>query len=526
MNIACLCATFGRPKYVANQIATFLGQSYPADKRRLLILDDGDQISGEGEGWRIVSVGTRFSTLPDKYTAMLCMLNMWWPEWEAVTIMDDDDFYGPDWLQSHANALKSAAWSHPKQVLTFYKVDAQNGEPPRLESAAGRFWATAAVTRPLLELTGGFYSNPSTAFDQDYLASWRHHGGEPGDASQDGPQFCYGWGRSDHDSALQNANPTWKPTTSRLDPTVVPNMQPHMDEQTTALWRTVWKRKPESLTIGMAVYEDYDGVYFTIQSLRYYHQDADFSRIKFLVVDNCPDGKHSRAIKDLLEKPMSNGKYVCTDKIKGTAVRDFIFEEAETELVLCMDSHVLVEPGAIKALLQYYDDNPLSNDLLQGPLLYDDLHHISTHFKPEWRSGMYGTWSTDPRAEDKNAEPFDIPAQGLGLFSCRKQAWLGFNRRFSGFGGEEFYIHEKFRQAGRRALCLPFLRWMHRFDRPNGTQYRNVWEDRIRNYIIGWRELGLPIHDIIEHFSSIIGEDKVLNVLKAVAAEEVARMEE
>jgi hypothetical protein len=132
---------------------------------------------------------------------------------------------------------------------------------------------------------------------------------------------------------------------------------------------------------------------------------------------------------------------------------------------------------------------------------------------------MFGVWGQDDRASDKHGDPFDIPAQGLGLFSCRKDAWLGFNRQFSGFGGEEFYIHEKFRQAGRRTLCLPALRWIHRFVRPSGTKYRNAWEDRVRNYIIGWREINRPIDDIVEHFSPIIGEEKVMAIVSAVDAE-------
>ena len=82
--------------------------------------------------------------------------------------------------------------------------------------------------------------------------------------------------------------------------------------------------------------------------------------------------------------------------------------------------------------------------------------------------------------------------QGMGLFACRKDAWPGFNPLFRGFGAEEGYIHEKVRQGGGRTLCLPFLRWMHRFNRPLGAPYPNIWEDRIRNYYIGWRELGLP----------------------------------
>ena len=37
-----------------------------------------------------------------------------------------------------------------------------------------------------------------------------------------------------------------------------------------------------ALTIGMATYKDFDGVYFTLQALRFYQ---DMSDTEFLVVD-------------------------------------------------------------------------------------------------------------------------------------------------------------------------------------------------------------------------------------------------
>ncbi len=86
----------------------------------------------------------------------------------------------------------------------------------------------------------------------------------------------------------------------------------------------------------------------------------------------------------------------------------------------------------------------------------------------------------------------------------RRAAWPGFNPQFRGFGGEEGYIHEKFRQHGGRTLCLPFLRWVHRFDRPMGIPYNNVWEDRVRNYVIGFRELGLPTAELEAHFRELL----------------------
>ncbi len=94
--------------------------------------------------------------------------------------------------------------------------------------------------------------------------------------------------------------------------------------------------------------------------------------------------------------------------------------------------------------------------------------------------------------------------QGLGLFSCRRAAWPGFNPHFRGFGGEEGYLHQKFRNRGQRCLCLPWLRWVHRFGRPDGVPYPVDWRDRIVNYLIGHREVGLDETPVLEHFRNLV----------------------
>jgi len=271
----------------------------------------------------------------------------------------------------------------------------------------------------------------------------------------------------------------------------------------------------KKLCIGMATYDDYDGVYFSVQAIRLYHPEI-LDQIELLVIDNHPDGPCAQALKQL-EHWVPAYRYIPCERIRGTAVRDFIFREANADYVLCIDSHVMVEGGAIEQLLTYFDAHPDCKDFLQGPLLNDDLRNISTHFVPGWSEGMYGTWGNDPRGVEVDADAFDIPMQGLGLFACAKDAWPGFNPRFSGFGGEEGYIHEKIRQAGGRTLCLPFLRWLHRFNRPMGTRYAVSWDDRVRNYLIGRDELSLEYDDVITHFNEHIGEantkvmvDKVL----------------
>jgi hypothetical protein len=273
----------------------------------------------------------------------------------------------------------------------------------------------------------------------------------------------------------------------------------------------------KKLTIGMATYDDYDGVYFTVQAIRMFHPEVT-SETEILIVDNNPSGPCASHLQDLA-KQIDGYRYIANDDIRGTAVRDFVFHEARTDYVMCIDSHVLIEPGAIRKLIDYFDTNPDTPDLLQGPMINDDLQGISTHFDPVWKQGMFGVWGIDERGLDPNGEPFDIPLQGLGLAACRKSSWQGYNLRFRGFGGEEGYIHQKFRNAGAKTLCLPFLRWLHRFSRPMGVPYENAWEDRIRNYLIGFEEVGLDTNEVCEHFGDYINSAVVERVLEQLANE-------
>jgi hypothetical protein len=277
------------------------------------------------------------------------------------------------------------------------------------------------------------------------------------------------------------------------------------------------RRLDRFLTIGMATYDDYDGVYFSLQALRMYHPEI-VDAVEFVLIDNHPDGPCAEPLKQL-EHHIPNYRYIPAGDFAGTAIRDMAFAEAGGEFVLCMDSHVFFVSGALRRLIAYMRARPETRDLLQGPLVYDDLTTISTHFDPEWSGGMYGTWATDPRGLDPKGEPFEIPMQGLGVFACRRAAWPGFNPLFRGFGGEEGYIHEKVRQRGGRTLCLPFLRWMHRFNRPMGTPYRNIWEDRFRNYMIGFTELGLPLDGVKREIVAVLGEEAGARLIKTLVRE-------
>jgi hypothetical protein len=242
------------------------------------------------------------------------------------------------------------------------------------------------------------------------------------------------------------------------------------------------------LTIGMAVYDDFDGVFFTIQALRMYHLQGIEDQVEFIVVDNNPTSKRGLATKDFVSTKIKNGRYIEYTEKKSTSVRNEIFKNAKGKYTICVDPHVMFEHGAIKNLLEYYESNPDTKNLLQGPLWYDDLKNYSTHFEPVWRGSMYGIWGTD-KANYEKGEPFEIPMMGLGMFSCKTSEWQWFNKNFIGFGAEEGYIHEKFRLAGAKCLCLPKVKWLHRFSRPDGVPYINSLDHRVFNYFVGWLEL-------------------------------------
>lgn len=252
------------------------------------------------------------------------------------------------------------------------------------------------------------------------------------------------------------------------------------------------------LTVGMACFDDLDGTYFTVQALRTYH---DLRDTEILVVDNHPDSLHGEHLRGLHANSGQAFRYIPMPTPTGTAApRDRVFREATGDVVLCLDSHVLLAPGSIEKLLTYFADPAHARDMASGPMMMDDLRNLATHFEPIWRAEMYGVWGTDPRVLNPAGEPFEVPGQGLGAFAMRRESWVGFNSNFSGFGGEELYVHEKVRRAGGRTVCIPGFRWIHKFGRPGGVPYPLQLWHKVRNYIIGFRELGWDLAPIHKHF--------------------------
>jgi len=358
----------------------------------------------------------------------------------------------------------------------------------------------------------------------------------------------------------------------------------------------------------MAHHTDYHGLYFTLQSLRLHHPEA-MQHCELIVVDNSIGSPHSQMAGGLINGAMAGRTYNpnsqtwddrrdeagqddqfaqvglagarvvhLKDDIGTSATRQKIFEEAAAPAVLVMDCHVLLPPGTLDRLLDWYDTDEPRADIYSGPLIYDTLRgylhmrrgetrpqDVTTHFDDAWRGEMWGTWGKAwrcncgpkgvhlatvqhtgdggdvvqfrsletqvpitacyncdqalpealpwanhqqalhalgfyPLGESDTDAPFAIPGCGLGVFSARVDSWPGFNEHAKGFGGEELYIHTKYRQQGGRAICLPWLKWLHRFGRPDGVPYPLTLYNKVRNYVLELDELGLSLDPIHEHF--------------------------
>lgn len=209
MNILCLMPTYGRlPSLLNNSLACFFAQTH-RDKH-LFIFDDLGTLWNctVDEAYRsqvsIISTPHRCSSVGEKYNVML----RGWEDssrfaYDAVAVWDDDDVYLPEHLTTHAAILVEHKWSKPSSIISAYF------NPPKIESAQGRFHGSIAVRRDLLEKAPWIDTTRAT-FDQEYLSLLASHypAGDP--CSLTTPQYVYRWQTSGggHCSGLMGRE-TW-----------------------------------------------------------------------------------------------------------------------------------------------------------------------------------------------------------------------------------------------------------------------------------------------------------------------------
>lgn len=248
------------------------------------------------------------------------------------------------------------------------------------------------------------------------------------------------------------------------------------------------------LTIGMACYRNPVELFFTLHGLQVYH---DLEGVELLVIDNA---NHAECHKVCRQARVRFEVY--TDKVGPQMAKNKVFEMAEGFFVLCIDSHVLLYPGAVAKLKAWVQDNPEdARNLIQGPRVKSHHQKVVYDWRDKWRGGMWGTEGATCAIEDLPDEPFEVWAMGTGIFGTRKDSWLKFPPDNQGFGGAECWINEKYRQVGRKTLMLPWLIWLHNFHK----EYARFVDGRVSNYVREFKELGMGLEPVIEHF----GEDVV-----------------
>jgi hypothetical protein len=176
--VSCLCPTFHRPKLLSNALACFLAQDYPADRRELIIVDDGDDFDAPrysdalhadfeilqelGTRIRLISFPERFQSLPEKFNKI-----GWEASGDVLAVWEDDDIYLPWHLSAHVEAMQfhGKPYSKPSLVKSTY--------PGHLvtEDAAGRFHASIAFTRDFWHRVGHWPVTKRADFDQQFMAS-------------------------------------------------------------------------------------------------------------------------------------------------------------------------------------------------------------------------------------------------------------------------------------------------------------------------------------------------------------------
>ena len=278
-------------------------------------------------------------------------------------------------------------------------------------------------------------------------------------------------------------------------------------------------KKEPILTIGMANHDDYSGVWFTIQTIRFYHHEI-IDDVEFLLLDNSPLTKHGETNRNYITKTLgSKGHYLSVSARKSTSLRNMVIDAANTEYVMCLDSHVLLQPGSLAKLIKFLKLSQGCPDIFHGPLMHENSSIVGTHMNPAFRGRNFGTWGVMPdvNCADPKTEPFLIPGHGMGLWVCRRDNWQRFHHAYRAFGGEELIIHEKYRQAGYNCWCLPFLGWQHRFGHVGGASYPNTDPEKYRNFLIGFHETGLPLEEVESYFSTLVPEGR-RNQIKADVA--------
>lgn len=306
------------------------------------------------------------------------------------------------------------------------------------------------------------------------------------------------------------------------------------------------------LSICIPCYGDYKRALMSMMALRlYFKETRQFTEL--VLCDNSPDHPDSEyschQVDKLYQSTMCRTTIVkLPSPTSACMAKGAAIESARGEIILCIDSGVLLNKGSIVELLKFFKNHDDTKDIYTGPLMHSDLIWATTHHDDRFRGVGWGTANQAWEAKDGTmfsviegegklcrfiamgpgivdldvgGMPKDLPYAGhrmalhklkfkmlgrsnediipiqgaySGLFTCLRRHWIPFAPGMEGHGGGDFALQQRYIRAGRKAWSLGFLKWWNPFDHidPNNppTPGRSVY-NQVRN-------IALNVPDVVD----------------------------
>ncbi len=194
MFVTALCPTFRHPDLLANSLALWNMQQYPAEQRRLIILDDAQTFDSQhGHNWQLVSLPKRCHSLPDKYNIMVALAPR---NTDVFVVWEDDDIFLPHHISAHVRTIQDG---HEYSKPTWVAIDTNKPGEIIYENhplGTANMHGSSAFTADLLRRVGGYPNTNRADYDLQMITELIHKTTKPvGNSApiKESMSFIMGW---------------------------------------------------------------------------------------------------------------------------------------------------------------------------------------------------------------------------------------------------------------------------------------------------------------------------------------------
>jgi len=227
--ITAICPTYRRPKLIPNVLAMWNAQTYPKEKRILLILDDGQSFESQinlDEGWILLSINLRIKTLGAKFNLLVDSAI----QQSDIVLFEDDDVYLPGYVEAHAKILKEHHSSQPEFV---WSNDAQGRTTLNKSNAVGRHHGAWGFSKEAYDEVGGYYGTMNHGFDTNLGSRFLALNHYPQDPFKERIEYIYRWQTSGYSNGSGWGDDIYEATERCHKPTKFEGeLKPEFDEET------------------------------------------------------------------------------------------------------------------------------------------------------------------------------------------------------------------------------------------------------------------------------------------------------